>query len=212
MACSGGHGYRWNGGGWTPFANDDVTMTILEYKALTPVLEVQPPSIERDVAVGSTVDGNDTFTVRNVGFDTMNYAITDDAPWLSVSPNVGDSSGETDTISVSYSTFTVPSLAIGTYTATITVTAAEAGNSPQEVAVILIVRSVRPDFDEDEDVDIDDYAHLQTCFTGAGVEQVRPECQNARLDEDEDVDADDFTTFLDCMSGPNVPADPDCES
>jgi hypothetical protein len=66
------------------------------------------------------------------------------------------------------------------------------------------------DFDDDDDVDMIDYAHLQACYLGLGVEQNDPACADALLDDDPDVDAGDLAVFLDCMSGPNVPADMGC--
>jgi hypothetical protein len=208
---SGGHGYRWNGSTWSPFTGDDVNMTIVEYKAIAPFLEVTPTSFEREVPVGGIVSGNDVFTVRNVGFDTMVYSVADDADWLSVSPAIGDSAGEFDNITISYSAFVIPTLSMGTHTATVTVTANEAPNSPQEVEVTLIVRPIYADFDGDGDADVTDYAHLQECYSGDGFEQHDLACQDAKLDSDEDVDSADFTRFLACMSGANVPADPGCE-
>lgn len=70
--------------------------------------------------------------------------------------------------------------------------------------------TVQPDFDADGDVDQDDFGHLQTCFTGAGVPQESTVCQDARLDADSDVDGGDFTLFRDCMSGAGMPAAADC--
>lgn len=209
---SGGHGYRWNGSSWSPFAGDDVNMTIVEYRAIAPQLEVTPKSVARDVAVGGIVMGNDSFMVRNIGFNTMNYSISDDANWLTVSPTSGASSGEIDTITISYAAFIVPTLSLGTHTATITVTASETFDSPQEIEVTLIVRPIYADFDGDGDVDGGDYAHLQECYSGPGIEQHLIPCQDTLLDGDEDVDASDFTKFLACMSGANVPADPGCEN
>lgn len=68
----------------------------------------------------------------------------------------------------------------------------------------------RTDFDLDNDVDLDDFGHLQACFTGPGVAQIDPACQDARLDDDTDVDQSELAIFLDCMGGANTPADPLC--
>ncbi len=66
------------------------------------------------------------------------------------------------------------------------------------------------DFDGDRDVDMEDFGHLQACFTGPGTPATDPHCYDARLDSDLDVDKDDCSKFLQCLSGANVPADPDC--
>jgi parallel beta-helix repeat protein len=66
----------------------------------------------------------------------MSYTVSDDAEWLSVSPVSGTSTGETDTITISYDT---ASLMGGSYTGLITVAAADADNTPQDVVVVLTV-------------------------------------------------------------------------
>jgi len=77
-----------------------------------------------------------SFEVWNAGGGTLDYSISDDASWLSVSPASGASTGEQDTVSVDYST---SALAAGTYTATITVSDPGAANSPRTIAVTLTV-------------------------------------------------------------------------
>ncbi len=66
------------------------------------------------------------------------------------------------------------------------------------------------DFDDDGDVDLDDYAHLQECFSGSANPQPDPDCTDAKFDADNDVDDVELAAFLDCMSGAGVPYDPDC--
>jgi hypothetical protein len=78
-----------------------------------------------------------SFTVRNSGTGLLSYTIsTGGAAWLSCTPSSGTSTGEPDTIAVSYST---AGLAAGTYPATVTVTAPDAGNSPMDIPVTLTV-------------------------------------------------------------------------
>lgn len=55
----------------------------------------------------------------------------------------------------------------------------------------------------DGDVDEDDFAILQSCFTGPGV-AVAAGCEETDLDRDNDVDAEDYSLFQICMSGPGV--------
>jgi len=64
------------------------------------------------------------------------------------------------------------------------------------------------DFDEDGDVDLEDFGHLQGCFTGNHTAQTEPDCMDACLDADSDVDNDDLTIFKGCMSGAGVSYDP----
>ncbi len=77
---------------------------------------------------------NDSFGVLNSGSGTLNYTITDNASWLTLSPTSGTSIGETDTITA---TASCASLAKGTYNGTITISATGAGNTPQAVGVSL---------------------------------------------------------------------------
>jgi hypothetical protein len=65
------------------------------------------------------------------------------------------------------------------------------------------------DFDQDGDVDMDDYGHMQGCYSGNGATST-PECINARMDSDADVDPLDLTFFQGCMSGAGVYGDPGC--
>jgi len=169
----------------------------LDPEVLDPVTtwEVDPP--------------DDSFTVTNAGGGTLNYTITDGVNWLSVLPDSGSSTGEPDTIQVIYE---VAGLSVGTHNATITVADPNAGNSPQTVAVHLLVNPIPGDFDVDFDVDQEDFGHFQVCLSGPGVAQNDQDCLNARLDEDEDVDRDDFVVFMGCVSGAGVPALPTCAS
>jgi len=66
------------------------------------------------------------------------------------------------------------------------------------------------DYDNDEDVDLDDYAHLQHCFSSLGQPAASAECDDASLDGDNDVDSHDLIIMLDCLSGANVPAEITC--
>ena len=63
-------------------------------------------------------------------------SISDDAAWLSCAPAAGDSTGEHDTVTVTYDT---SGLAAGSHSATITIAAAGAGNTPQTITVSLTV-------------------------------------------------------------------------
>ena len=170
-----------------------------------PALEVFPAVLHPEAPSGSS-PSNDAFTVRNPGTGVVSYEIVDDAPWLSVSPTTGSSSGESDTITISY---TAESLPPGTHEATITVTSAEAGNSPQSVTVLLTLAPKPGDLDGDDDVDQADFGLFQVCYTGPGIPPSLP-CLSRDLDQDNDVDQDDFGVFQACVSGPNQPADPQC--
>lgn len=170
-----------------------------------PAIATSVSRIDEFICYGESLpDGS--FTIRNGGLGTINYTITDDATWLSVSPDSGDSSVEEDTIAVLYEEAGLPP---GYYTATITITSPEATNSPRTIPVTLTVETTTADFDLDGDVDHDDFSFFQECYTGTGG-SVTPECVAADFNGDDDADQDDLVTFETCASGPDVPIDPAC--
>lgn len=176
---------------------------------LVPRIEVNPASIVRSQNIG-TNRPNDSFTISiitNAGAGNINYTVSDNVPWLSVTPTSGTSSGGDIAATIIYDT---AGLQRGVYDATITVSSPNVLNSPRSVSLRLTVNSVRPDFDGDGDVDQSDFGHLQSCYTGPAVSQTLPACQNARLDADEDVDLNDFGIFQSCHSGAGVIANPNC--
>lgn len=171
-----------------------------------PTIAINPASIQRTVIYGAALPP-DVFTVANVGPNVLNYTITEQASWLSVSPASGASAGEADPILLTYD---LTNLGFGQHAAQITVVSPDAGNSPQSILVTVAIVASRADFDKDGDVDQSDFGHFQACMSGSGILQDDPLCENARLDADEDVDQSDFAVFQECMNGTNVPADPAC--
>ncbi len=106
--------------------------------------ECSPPSIQLNASQlffeggsGNTI-ANQTFNISNTGCQTLNWTVNTDSSWLSCSPTQGETSGEI-TVSVNSS-----GLADGTYTGTITVTGTGASNSPQTIAVTLMVGNCSP--------------------------------------------------------------------
>src|SRR5262249_24568269 len=68
---------------------------------------LSPVAFDRSVVLGSNLP-NDSFSVTNVGDIPLNYSISSNAPWVSVSPASGWSMGEADPIDVIYSTSGLP--------------------------------------------------------------------------------------------------------
>lgn len=177
----------------------------LRTRWVQPVITLSKTSIARTTCYGASATG-DSFTVRNSGVGTMNYTVASDAPWLSVSPGSGSSTGATSTFTVSLDT---PSLPMGTHSATITIAATGAFNTPQRIPVTVDIRTTPSDFDADGDVDQADFGRLQRCLTGNGGFAAGA-CSTADLDGDTDVDSADLTTFLSCFTGPDQPVGPVC--
>ncbi len=187
----------------------DLHMQVVEYQDVTPpTIDRNPASFVRSVPRGDNLP-DDTFTIANSGGSTLAYSISDNANWLSVTPDSGYATTETDDLTVDYS---VASLAMGDYNATITIDAPAATNTPRTITVTLTVTAplfARPDLDEDGDVDLVDYGMFQRCYSGPGLEPA-PGCDAADFDGDDDVDPDDFGIYQACVTGADVPADTLC--
>ncbi len=102
-----------------------------------PSLALTPLSLANSCQVGQNAV-NRTLIVWNTGGGSLNYTVASDAPWLSVTPGSGSSSGEQDYLTVN---FLSSGLAAGSYAANLTVSAPGAANSPQTVPVSLEVVS-----------------------------------------------------------------------
>jgi hypothetical protein len=130
----GGIAHQYVGTTWFARPDTDLSMTLLEYVD-TPEIGLSTASLATSTEKG-TSPASDTFTVQNVGDATLHYTITDSATWLDVTPASGSSTGEMDTITVHYSTESLPA---GVYTATITISDPLATNDPQTIDVNLTV-------------------------------------------------------------------------
>jgi hypothetical protein len=103
--------------------------------ASTPAIGLNPTSLSPSAVQGSNASSQQ-FTVRNAGPGTLTYGIADDQSWMSVTPISGTSSGEEDTITVTYTT---SGLSAGTYSGEISVAATGASNTPQHLPVTLTI-------------------------------------------------------------------------
>ncbi len=118
----------------------DVTMT-LNGGGTDPVISLNKTVINKSVVEGNDASA-DSFTVTNSGAATLNYTIAktdtgDGTAWFDVNPTAGDSTGEADTINVTFST---AGLAADTYSADVTVSG-NGTNSPQTLTINLTVNS-----------------------------------------------------------------------
>jgi hypothetical protein len=103
--------------------------------ALPPGIGLSAGSLSNSTTEGFNASSQ-TFKVWNSGESTLSYSITDDVFWLSLNPTSGTSTGEQDTITVTYNT---SGLSAGSYFATITVSDPNAVNSPQTISVDLTI-------------------------------------------------------------------------
>lgn len=106
--------------------------------ALPAVISLSKSSSSPRTTQGGSA-ASDSFTILNSGGGVLEYTVSDDATWISVSPESGTSTGEADTVVVTYNT---AALDAGTYQAAVSVSAPGAANHPQTVRVALTVDAV----------------------------------------------------------------------
>jgi len=104
-------------------------------------ISFNPESLSFTAVEGGSNPGNETLEIWNSGTGTLNWSLSDDAPWLSKNPTSGSSTGEHDTAAVSVNT---TGMSGGDYSANITITAPGASNSPRTVPISLHISSAAP--------------------------------------------------------------------
>jgi len=110
-----------------------------------PTIGFSPTSFGFSATEGGANPADQTLEIWNSGADTLDWSISDDADWLSSSPETGSSIGPTDVSEVTVSV-DITGMSAGSYNATITITAIAATNSQEAVPVEL---TVNPSTDED---------------------------------------------------------------
>ncbi|MGH7206021.1 MAG: BACON domain-containing protein [Nitrospiraceae bacterium] len=103
-----------------------------------PTIGPNPPSLTFTGVQGGATPLPQTLSITNTGGGTLSWSVTDNAPWLSLSPGSGTTTTENDAITVTVNT---AGLTANAYTATITITASGATNSPRTVPVTLTLAS-----------------------------------------------------------------------
>lgn len=123
-----------------PDTQADTLNSALTITAAVPTITRSPSSLSFTATEGGSNPATQDFTVDNTGdtTSTLSVAITDNAAWLSVAPGSADIN-EDEVANTFTVTVDITGLAAGTYNATITITDAAASNSPQTVAVELVV-------------------------------------------------------------------------
>ena len=102
----------------------------------TPIIGYSPTSFSFDATEDGPNPPDQILSIWNSGDGTLNWSVSDDAAWLSLSPTSGSSTGETYTVTVSVDISNVDD---GTSHAYITISDPGAPNTPQEVQVTLTV-------------------------------------------------------------------------
>jgi len=118
-----------------------VAVTLQIGTGLPPMISVAPVELLFSAPRGGSNPPQQRIKIKNAGQQTLNYVLTDDAAWMTVSPANGSSTGQENSHYVSVN---IAGLAKGTYTGTITISSPNATNSPQVVSVGLEVTDVQP--------------------------------------------------------------------
>jgi hypothetical protein len=128
--------------GWFP--EGQLGGPLLNYEITAEPISLQPPITlavcPSELSFSATVGGQNpesqTLAVENSGNGTMQWSVTGNAPWLSVTPASGTYDGETNYVTVSAD---ISGMDAGNYDSTITVSAPNASNSPEIIPVYLNV-------------------------------------------------------------------------
>jgi BACON domain-containing protein len=106
----------------------------LTVAAPTPKISSSPTTLSFVGTEGGSNPTPQTLNITNSGLGTLNWTISDDAPWLTVTPSSGTTGTGPNTVTVSVNT---GGLLANSYQATITVIDPKALNSPQQIPVTL---------------------------------------------------------------------------
>jgi len=117
----------------------DVSLVLSEEPP--PQIGVNPKNLSFSAQLGGSNPASKTITVQNTGESTLNYQITTDKNWLSVTPPSGVSEGAQKNHNVSVN---IAGLGAGSHQGTITITDVNAVNNPQTVSVTLQVSEEPP--------------------------------------------------------------------
>ena len=114
----------------------------LVIKQNAPVLEVSPSALSFEMDEEGDAPDSKTFAIRNTGGRTMDWQVSADQQWVTLSPASGVNSGVAQFVHVSIS---ARGMAAGNYTSAVTVNAPGSVNSPQTISIRLTIKTVIPE-------------------------------------------------------------------
>jgi len=137
--------YSYSHSAWTSWLAlnlyGDPAVSLYDSGSGNPAILVNPNPINMYAAFAHS-QADASIRVFPSGPGTLPYTVTDNADWLTVSPDSGTTFGEMDTLALHANT---ASLTMGLHSATITVTAPGAANSPLFVPVRLTISEADAD-------------------------------------------------------------------
>jgi hypothetical protein len=117
----------WVAGG---FMEHDLSVTT----PVGPTVAFSPSHLSFSAVQGGADPASQILEIWNSGAGTLNWGVSDNANWLSLSPANGSSTGDHDEVTASVN---IAGLSAGGYSATITIAAAGATNTPRTLTVSL---------------------------------------------------------------------------
>ena len=117
------------------------TAVIFNIAPQLPTISRSPDNMTFTAVAGGPNPTSQTLQISNSGGGTLNWSVSANQTWLTLSPSSGSSTGEIDNVNVSAN---IAGLGVGIYSATITITAAGATNTPQQTAVTLNIMPPLP--------------------------------------------------------------------
>jgi len=106
-----------------------------------PEIWTSSKSLTFSAQTGGSNPPDQTLIIKNSGSGTLNYQITSNANWLSVTPDSGSSAGAEKSHKIGAA---ISGLNEGTYNAKLTIADTNATNSPQEIEVTLTLSKTPP--------------------------------------------------------------------
>jgi uncharacterized repeat protein (TIGR02543 family) len=103
-----------------------------------PEIGFDPDEFEFEAEQGGDDPDEEILTIWNEGTGTLEFSVSDNAGWLTLSPRTGESEDDDDEQEIELSV-DIGNLEPDEYTATITIKSGSASNSPEEVEVTLVI-------------------------------------------------------------------------
>lgn len=179
------------------------TVATAIYTRVFPTIAYSPLSFSFSAIEGGDKPDEQTLEIWNSGTGTLNWSVSDNAGWLSLTPASGSSTGEDNKGAVTLSV-DITGLGAGDYEAVITISDPEATNSPRTVNLTLTIVS-------SEWSDNAYYTHQSWEFNSLDIDPVTdgwqlPTCDNAGKD---DAESPGIPGRKDDEGNPYDPLEPD---
>ena len=118
-----------------------------------PTIVFSPSNFSFSAQQGEPTLSTDTLHISNSGSGTLDWSVSSNVDWLTLSPTSDSSIGETDNIVLSVNN---SGMNVGNYAAVITISASKASNAPQTLEVDLTINPPEQDEQEEQEENVID--------------------------------------------------------